>query len=82
MPLKDFKQMCKVTMPLDPAKASLNTFLLDSLVALCTAFKCDFNINTNALLNAPTLRQGILEAMTLEDPVTKTLLRTNRKIEE
>lgn len=55
--------------------------MLDALVTLCTAFKCDFNINMNALLNAPTIKQGILEVMNLEEAVSKSMLRNSKKIE-
>jgi hypothetical protein len=66
MPLKDFKQV-KVpsAIRIDPTKAKLNDFLFDAMACLCTAFKWDFSINTNALLSAPTIKQGILEAMSL-----------------
>ena len=55
--------------------------MLDALVTLCTAFKCDFTINMNALLNAPTIKQGILEVMNLEEAVSKSMLRNSKKIE-
>ena len=56
MPVREFKQVKVPTgMQLDPSKAKTTSFLLSSLVALCCAFKCDFSINTNALLNAPTI---------------------------
>ena len=61
--------------------SELNQFLMNALVALCTTFKCDFSINSNALMNAPTIKAGILEAINLEEKVSKTMLRTSRKIE-
>ena len=68
--------------PLDPAKSKLNSFLLNALVSLSTVFKCDFSINMNALLNAPTVKQGILEALTLEEKLSKSmLLRNSHKVE-
>ena len=55
---------------------------MNALVSLSTAFKCDFSINMNALLNAPTVKQGILEALTLEEKLSKSmLLRNSHKVE-
>ena len=63
--MKEIKQIKLPGIPLDSSKTNLNGFLLNALVELCVAFKCDFQINLNALMNAPTIKQGILEAMTL-----------------
>ena len=65
--MKTFKQIRLPSVALDPDQTELNSFILNALVALCTAFKCDFSINTNALLNARTIKQGILEAMSLKE---------------
>ena len=81
MPIKEFKQVKLPGIPLDPAKNELNSFLLNALVSLCTTFKCDFQINMNALLNAPTIKQGILESMSLEEKVSKSMLRNSKKIQ-
>ena len=81
MPMKTFKQVKLPSLALDPDRTDLNQFIFSSLAALCSTFKCDFSINTNALLNAPTITQGILESMTLEEQVSKTMLRTSKKIE-
>ena len=82
MAIRDFKMVKLPGIPLDPAKSKLNSFLLNALVSLSTAFKCDFSINMNALLNAPTVKQGILEALTLEEKLSKSmLLRNSHKVE-
>ena len=82
MAMRDFKQVKLPGIPLDPSKFRLNSFLLNALVSLSTTFKCDFSINMNALLNAPTVKQGILEALTLEERISKSmLLRDSHKVQ-
>lgn len=84
MALKDFKQAAEFPFGIliDPTKAKLNDFLFDAITCLCTAFKWDLSINTNALLSAPTIKQGILEAMTLQPILQKSHLRNSKKIEQ
>ena len=82
MGMKEFKMFKLPGIPLDPSKSKLNSFLFNALVSLSTSFKCDFTINMNALLNAPTVKHGILEALTLQEKVSKSmLLRNSKKVE-
>ena len=50
-------------------------FTFDSLAAISSIFKLSIDINPHALTNAPTVEQGILEAMSLKEQVQKSLLR-------
>ena len=80
MPLREFKSTQLPEIPLSGDQFKVNTFLLESLVALTQNFKFELDINLNALNNAPTIRQGVLEAMSLVEKVQKSQLRHSKQI--
>ena len=49
-------------------------------MALTQNFKFELDINLNALNNAPTIHQGVLEAMSLVEKVQKSQLRHSKQI--
>ena len=80
MPLREFKAIQLPEIPLSGDQFKVNTFLLESLVALTQNFKFELDINLNALNNAPTIHQGVLEAMSLVEKVQKSQLRHSKQI--
>lgn len=52
-------------LPLDSKLGKLNNFLFDSLALYLQQLSFGMEVNLNALANAPTLTQGLLEMITL-----------------
>jgi hypothetical protein len=52
-------------LPLDSKMGKLNNFLFDSLALYLQQLCFGMEVNLNALANAPTLTQGLLEMITL-----------------
>ena len=60
---------------LDERKLKMNSFVMETVAQLAVQFKFELDVNINALNNAPSLRQGILEAMVLLPRIQKSMLR-------
>ena len=78
--IRDVQAMNLPDIPLQEQQQKLNTFLLESAVFLAVHFRFEIDINSNALNNAPTIEQGILECMNLVEKVQKSGLRHSKQI--
>ena len=78
--LRDLKSVTLPDIPLSEQQSKLNTFLLESAVILAMHFRFEIDINSNALNNAPTIEQGVLECMHLVEKVQKSGLRHSKQI--